>query len=97
MLVQIDPKHAHYVENRGTSVVVLDNALYGCVEAAALWHANLCGTMESDGFTSNPYDSCVFNKHGLDGAQVTAVMHVDDLFITSKSDDNHKKLRVVHA
>jgi hypothetical protein len=89
MLVQIDPKHARYVEDRGTSVVVLDKALYGCVEAAALWHANLCATMESDGFASNPYDSCVFNKHGLDGAQVTVVMHVDDLFITSKSDDNH--------
>ena len=91
MLVQIDPKHARYVEDRGTSVVMLDKALYGCVEAAALWHANLCATMKSDGFIPNPYDSCVFNKLGLDGAQVTVVMHVDDLFITSKSDENHTK------
>jgi hypothetical protein len=89
MLVQIDPKHARYVEDRGTSVVVLDKALYGCVEAAALWHANLSATMKSDGFVPNSYDSCVFNKHGLDGVQVTVVMHVDDLFITSKSGENH--------
>ena len=91
MLVQIDPKHAQCVEGRGTSVVVLDKALYGCVEAAALWHANLCATMEGDGFIPNPYDPCVFNKHGPNGVQITVVMHVDDLFITSKSDDNHNK------
>jgi hypothetical protein len=91
MLVQIDPKHARFVEDRGTSVVLLDKALYGCVEAAALWHANLTATMEGDGFIPNPYDSCVFNKHGPSGEQVTVVMHVDDLFITSKSEDNHIK------
>ncbi len=91
MLIQIDPKHARYFEDRGTSVAVFDKALNGCVEAAALWHANLCATMESDGFASNPYDSCVFDKHGLDGAQVIVVMHIDDIFITSKSDDNHTK------
>ena len=45
--------------------------------------------MESDGLASNPYESCEFSKHWLDGAQVTVVMHVDDLFNTSKSDDNH--------
>jgi hypothetical protein len=36
MLVLIDPKHACFVEERGTSVVELDKALYGCEEAAAL-------------------------------------------------------------
>jgi hypothetical protein len=54
-----------------------------------LWQANLCDTMKSDRFVPNSYDSCVFNKHGLDGAQVTVVMHVDDLFVSSKSDHNH--------
>jgi hypothetical protein len=72
---------------------VLDKALYGCVEAAALWHANLCATMKSDGFVPHSYDSCVFNKHGLHGAQVTVVMHVEDLFIASKSDDNHTNFK----
>jgi hypothetical protein len=36
MLVQIDPKHARFVEEQSNSVVVLYKALYGCVEAAAL-------------------------------------------------------------
>ncbi len=36
MLVLIDPEHAQFVEERGTSVFELSKALYGCVEAAAL-------------------------------------------------------------
>jgi hypothetical protein len=47
--------------------------------------------MEGDGFIPNPYDSCVFSKHEPNGEQVTVVIHVDDLFITSKSEDNHTK------
>ncbi len=88
ILVHIDPINARFVEGRGTSVVVLDKVLYGCVKAAALWHVNLCSTMRGDGFVPNPYDSCVFNKQGPDGAQITVPMHVDDLFNTSKSNDN---------
>jgi len=88
MLVQIEPKHAQFVEARGTSVVFLDKALYGYVEAAALWHASLTATMEGDGFIPMSYDSCVFNKHAPNGEQVAVAIHVDDLFITSKSGDN---------
>ena len=36
MLVQIDPKDAHCVEDRDTFVVLLDKALYGYAEAAPL-------------------------------------------------------------
>ena len=71
--------------------MVVDKALYSCVEAAALWHANLCATMECDGLIPNPYDPCVFSKHGPNVVHITMVMHVDDLFITSKSDDKHTK------
>ncbi len=47
--------------------------------------------MEGDGFVPNPYDPCVFNMHGPYGVQIFVVMHVDDLFITSKIDDDHNK------
>jgi hypothetical protein len=36
MLVYVDPEHARFVEERGTPVVVLDKALYGCVDDVAL-------------------------------------------------------------
>ena len=38
MLMQIDPTYQQYVEADGSMVVQLDKALYGCVEAAALWY-----------------------------------------------------------
>jgi len=37
LLLKIDPSYSVYLEPRGTVVVNLDKALYGCVEAAALW------------------------------------------------------------
>ncbi len=70
---------------------VLDKARYGCVEAAALRHSNLCVSMISDGFVTNPYDPCVFKNQGPDDARITVLMHVDDLFITSSGNDNHMK------
>lgn len=86
MLVLISPEHSQFIEEQGTSVVQLDKALYGCVEAAALWYANLCSTLALDGFAPNPYDPCIFNKIGSGGAQATVAMHVDDLFVSSTSD-----------
>ena len=91
MLVLIDPEHARFVEERGTSVVELDKALYGCVEAAALWYTDLCATMRADGFAPNSYDPCVYNKTGPSGAQITVVMHVDDLLITGLVNDDHER------
>jgi hypothetical protein len=67
MLVLIDPNHAHFVEERGTSVVELDKALYGCVEATALWDSDLCAVMRGGGFSHNPYDPRVYNKNGSSG------------------------------
>ena len=91
MLVVVSPKHSQFVEEQGTSVVQHDKALYGCVEAAALWYANLCSTLYLAGFSPKPYDACVFNKMGSGGAQVTVVMHVDNLFVSSKSDADIEK------
>ncbi len=91
MLVLISPKHSKCVEEQGTSVVQLDKAVYGCVEAAALWYANLCSMLDLDVFSPNPYDPCIFNKRGSGGAQVTIVMHVNDFFVSSKSDADIEK------
>jgi hypothetical protein len=85
MLVELHPQYAPYVEESGCMVVVLDKALYGCVEASSLWYAHLRGTLLADGFVENAYDMCVFNKFAADGAQITVVLHVDDLMVTSTS------------
>jgi hypothetical protein len=41
ILVKIDPKFAEFVTEDGSSVVQLDKALYGYVEAAHLWYLML--------------------------------------------------------
>jgi hypothetical protein len=88
MPVSIDPGYSRFVEEQGTSVVELDKALYGCGEAATLWYADLSATLTRNNFIPNSYDPCDLNKVGRDGIQVTVAMHVDDLFVTSASDNN---------
>ena len=66
-------------------MVRLDKALYGCVEASLLWYKDLKSKLVADGFIENPYDRCVFNKIGLSGKQISIVLHVDDLMVTSES------------
>jgi len=62
ILVKIDPKFAEFVTEDGSSVVQLDKALYGCVEAAHLWYLMLREKLEAYGFEANPAEPCVFNK-----------------------------------
>ena len=88
MLVQIDESYVPFLEESGTMVVELDKAFYGCVEASALWYNDLRSKLLADGFVENPYDVCVFNKDGKGGNQITVVVHVDDLLVTSVSQLN---------
>jgi len=92
MLTDIDSSYLKHVNSDGTMVVQLDKALYGCVEAAALWYEDLSNKLKANGFTANPYDNCVFNKtNQKSGIQTTIVMHVDDLMITSTSINDIKE------
>jgi hypothetical protein len=81
MLIMIDPSYEQHLNPNGTITVVLNKALYGCVESSKLWYDLLSITLEQDGFVRNPIDRCVFNKT-VDGVQCTAVVYVDDIFIT---------------
>jgi hypothetical protein len=83
LLVRLQPSYKKYQDGKGCIVVLLNRALYGCVESAALWYENLRDTMTGLGYERNPHDICVFNKTGKRGLQCTATVHVDDLLITS--------------
>jgi predicted lactoylglutathione lyase len=88
MLVQLDPSYKKFVERDGTAVVKLDKALYGCVEASALWYNDIRSKLLADGFVENPYDPCVFNKLGARGSQISIAIHVDDLMVSSVSQED---------
>jgi Reverse transcriptase (RNA-dependent DNA polymerase) len=83
-LMRLKPSYNKFLDAKGCLVVLLNRALYGCVESAALlWYDNLRETMMSLGYERNPHDICVFNKVGENGKQCTATVHVDDLLISS--------------
>ena len=85
ILVQVAPEiYRDYVTiENGKKVlyVKLQKALYGMLKSALLFYKKLRKDLESQGFVVNPYDPCVANKM-VNGKQLTAVWHVDDLKIS---------------
>ena len=73
-----------FVNEDGTMWTKADKAIYGTGDASKLWHDLVDDTMIKDGYTQNPYDRCCYNKM-VDGVQITVLLHVDDFFMTSKS------------
>jgi histone deacetylase 1/2 len=84
ILVQIDPSYMKFMRSDGTMVVMLQKALYGCIESAKLWYDILSVTLIEDGYVKNVIDPCVFNKL-VNGIQCTVLIYVDDLFVTCKN------------
>ena len=84
--MSLDRSVSDYVTVNGCLIAKLRRAfLYRCVQSSKLWNEKLCNVLTNDGYISNPYDACVFNKTYDDGEQVTVAFHVDDLLITSRS------------
>jgi Reverse transcriptase (RNA-dependent DNA polymerase) len=86
ILIQLDGKFAEYARPDGTCVVMLQKALYGCLQAAKAWHDKLSADLRELGFKPNIADPCCFNMLDSKGSQVTIIVHVDDLFITASSE-----------
>ena len=95
-----EPTFKSYLTRDGSLLVALDKALYGCIESARLWNDEISSKLSSLGFSANPRDKCVFNMH-VRGCQVTIVVYVDDLMITSLDKkavlDIETKLRTAYS
>ena len=83
-VLEIYREYGQYVSDDGCIYAELERAMYGTVEASRQWYDDLTGKLEQDGFVRNAHEKCIFNKN-VDGIQVTVVVYVDDLIITSKS------------
>ncbi len=81
-LKRMCPALQPFVGTNGKMWVMLDKALYGCVQSAKLWYKCLRAALESFGFVANPYDECVFNMT-RNGQQITVCCYVDDLLCSS--------------
>ena len=83
ILCKLDAVYSRFLDTKGELVVQLDKALYGCVESASLWYAQLSTFLVTElGFRANIHDACVFNKTNSAGQQVTIILHVDDMLLT---------------
>ena len=86
ILVSIDKSYQKYVNEKGTVVVKLKKALYGCVESAKLWYDQISSDLTQLGYKVNPSDICVFNRTELDSTQTTLIIHVDNMMISSRDE-----------
>jgi histone deacetylase 1/2 len=88
ILCKINPKYCEYQQANGTLLLKLCKALYGCVESSKLWYNHLKKELIKLRFVMNKYDECVFNRTEQDGSQTTLLIHVDDMLVTAKNDEN---------
>ena len=88
VLISIDKSYMKYVNDKGTCIVKLKKALYGCVESAKLWYDKISHDLSILGYTVNAYDMCVFNRTECNNKQTTLIIHVDDMMI-SCCDEKH--------
>ena len=75
IICDINKKYKKYVlTENGKQVLylVLNKALYGCVQSSLLWYKMLSSFLINMGFELNPYDLCVANKV-IDGTQCAIV------------------------
>ena len=83
---EIDGNYKQFIRDDGTIVVKLLKALYGCVQSSKVWYDTLTFKLGGIGYKRNLEDPCVFNKINKNGNQVTIVIHVDDIKITTRGE-----------
>ena len=88
VMIEIDANFLPFVSKDGTSIVVLKRALYGCVESSRIWNDKLHSELTVMGYVRNEYDKCIYNRIEKDLSQTTLVVHVDDIFISAKNEEN---------
>lgn len=87
-LVKIDENCKDFIKTNGSVMVKLNKALYGCKNSGLLWFERLTNYLKKIKFIQNPSDECVFNIV-RNGCQISIGLHVDDLLITTVSEENY--------
>jgi hypothetical protein len=87
--MRVDPKISRYViemfprlkemlESDGCLYTLLLKAMYGCVQASALWYALIWGFVEELGYECSPTNRCAFRKR-VGGRVFVLLLYVDDI------------------
>ena len=67
-------------------IVRLNKSLYGLKQASRTWHAHLTSCLKNLGFEQCLADVCVFRLTEEEQIVLTAVVHVDDIFVVGRKD-----------
>jgi hypothetical protein len=77
-VVEEFPELGKYVEEDGCIYTILQKAMYGCVQASALWYKLLRKVLEGFGYEASETDQCVFRK--VSGEKIYILLvYVDDV------------------
>ncbi len=87
LVIQLKPEWRKYMRKDGSLVVLLNQALYGCIDSPELWYKEISSFLKSIGFSQHPLDECVFSRQ-----DVIVCLYVDDLFIVTDSEEELSNL-----
>jgi hypothetical protein len=77
-MIEIFAKLKEMLEADGCLYTLLLKAMYGCVQASALWYALIRSFLEELGYECSPTDRCVFRKR-VGGRIFVLLLYVDDI------------------
>ena len=92
-VIHMRPPPDYQVEGlKEGQVLRLRRALYGLKQAGRRWYQVLVAILDKAGMKVSNYDRGLFIRHNRDGTFTALTSHVDDLTITSPSDDQINNL-----
>jgi hypothetical protein len=78
-VTEMFPDLQKYVEEDDCLYTLMLKAIYGCVQASALWYALIRRTLEEGGYEVSQTDRCVFRKMSKEHRIYLLLLHVDDI------------------
>jgi hypothetical protein len=85
------PEFDEFIWRDGCLYTVLLKAMYGCIQASALWYAYIRREIEKMGYTASETDRCVFVKQVGDRIFIL-MLYVDDI-MAIVDEEEAKKLK----
>jgi hypothetical protein len=79
-VVEMFPELKTLMEEDGCLYTLMLKAIYGCVQASALWYALIRRTLEEGGYAVSETDRCVFRKMNSERERIyLLLLHVNDI------------------
>jgi len=88
-VINLFPDLKELVEADGSLYTLMLKAMYGCIQASALWYALIKKFLEDQGYQVSETDRCVFRKRKGDRIFIL-LLYVDDILANVDSEEAEK-------